>query len=61
MLAQGDDMIPIPGTKRVARFEENVAAANLRLTPDQPRRIEDAAPKSAVAGDRYADMSMVSR
>jgi aryl-alcohol dehydrogenase-like predicted oxidoreductase len=54
-------MIPIPGTKRVDRLEENVAAINLALTREQLRRIEATAPKGAAVGDRYADMSMVNR
>jgi aryl-alcohol dehydrogenase-like predicted oxidoreductase len=61
VLAQGEDMIPIPGTKRVDRLEENVAAINLALTREQLRRIEATAPKGAAVGDRYADMSMVNR
>ncbi len=61
VLAQGDNVIPIPGTTRVARLEENVAAAELRLTPEQLRRIDEAAPKGVAAGDRYADMSAVNR
>jgi aryl-alcohol dehydrogenase-like predicted oxidoreductase len=42
-------------------LEENVKAAEVVLTPDQLRRIEEASPKDAVAGDRYADMSTVDR
>ena len=61
VLAQGEDMLPIPGTKRVNRLEENAAAADLRLSADQLRRIEAAAPKGAAVGDRYSDMSMVNR
>jgi aryl-alcohol dehydrogenase-like predicted oxidoreductase len=58
LLAQGDDIAPIPGTKRVSRLEENVAADALELTPDQLARL-DAVP--APAGDRYADMSPLNR
>ena len=61
VLAQGEDMIPIPGTKRVDRLEENAAAADLTLSAEQWRRIEAVAPKGAAAGDRYADMSAVNR
>jgi aryl-alcohol dehydrogenase-like predicted oxidoreductase len=61
LLAQGDDVIPIPGTKRVAYLEENVLAAGIALRPEQLARLEAAAPKGAVAGDRYADMSFVNR
>ncbi|HMD02489.1 MAG TPA: aldo/keto reductase, partial [Candidatus Baltobacteraceae bacterium] len=55
VLAQGDDIVPIPGTTRVARLEENLAAADLRLTSEQLRQIEDAAPKGAAQGERYPD------
>jgi aryl-alcohol dehydrogenase-like predicted oxidoreductase len=48
---QGDDVVPIPGTKRIKYIEENVAAADLELTADDLEAIENAAP--AVAGDRY--------
>jgi aryl-alcohol dehydrogenase-like predicted oxidoreductase len=61
VLAQGEDIVPIPGTTKVARIEENVAATELELSAEQLRRIESAAPKGAAAGDRYADMSMVNR
>jgi aryl-alcohol dehydrogenase-like predicted oxidoreductase len=61
VLAQGDAIVPIPGTSRVARLEENVAAASLKLSAGQMRRIEEAAPKGAASGDRYPDMSAVNR
>jgi aryl-alcohol dehydrogenase-like predicted oxidoreductase len=61
VLARGNDVVPIPGTKRRKYLEENVKAAEVVLTPDQLRRIEEASPKDAVAGDRYADMSTVDR
>jgi aryl-alcohol dehydrogenase-like predicted oxidoreductase len=61
VLAQGEEIIPIPGTKRVQYLEENAAAAEIRLTPQQLTRIEEAAPRGAVAGDRYADLSFVNR
>jgi aryl-alcohol dehydrogenase-like predicted oxidoreductase len=53
VMAQGEDVVPIPGTKRVARLEENAAAADIRLTDDDLRRLEDAFPIGAGAGDRY--------
>ncbi len=59
VLAQGDDIIPIPGTKRVAYLEENVAAADIVLSEDQLARIEAAFPKGATSGPRYADMSSI--
>jgi aryl-alcohol dehydrogenase-like predicted oxidoreductase len=61
VLAQGDDIAPIPGTKRVKYLEENVGAVDVELTDDDLRRIEEAFPKGATAGDRYPDMSTVNR
>ena len=54
-------LVPIPGTKRVAYLEENAAAADVRLTDDDLRRLDEAAPAGATVGDRYADMSTVHR
>ena len=50
---QGDDVVPIPGTKRRKYLEENVAAAQLELTADDLAAIAAVAPADAVAGDRY--------
>jgi aryl-alcohol dehydrogenase-like predicted oxidoreductase len=61
VLARGDDIVPIPGTKRVRYLEENAEAADVRLTDEELRRLEDAFPKGAVAGDRYANMETVNR
>jgi aryl-alcohol dehydrogenase-like predicted oxidoreductase len=61
LLAQGDDIVPIPGTKRRSYLEENVAAANITLTPAELERIDEVAPKDFAAGDRYPDMSSVNR
>jgi len=61
VLAQGDDIVPIPGTKRLRYLEENAKAADIRLTPLQLARIEEVAPRGAAAGERYADMSFVNR
>jgi aryl-alcohol dehydrogenase-like predicted oxidoreductase len=58
VLAQGDDIVPIPGTKRVSRVEENAGAAALRLTADHLERLSALQPP---VGDRYADMSRVNR
>ncbi|MFC7245680.1 aldo/keto reductase [Catellatospora aurea] len=58
LLAQGDDVLPIPGTKRVPYLEENMAAADLVLTPDQLHRLTAAVPPGAVAGERYAPAGM---
>jgi aryl-alcohol dehydrogenase-like predicted oxidoreductase len=61
LLAQGDDIVPIPGTKHRKYLEENVAALEITLSPDDLERIDEAAPKGATAGPRYADMSTVNR
>ena len=59
VLAQGKGIVPIPGTKRRTYLEQNVAALAVRLTSEDLRRINEAAPKGAAAGPRYADMSRV--
>jgi aryl-alcohol dehydrogenase-like predicted oxidoreductase len=59
VLAQGDDVVPIPGTKRVRYLEENVGALEVRLTDDDLRALEAAVPRGAVVGDRYGDMSTI--
>jgi aryl-alcohol dehydrogenase-like predicted oxidoreductase len=61
VLAQGEQIVPIPGTKRRSYLEENAAAAAVQLTQEEMRRINEAAPLGAGAGDRYADMSTVHR
>jgi len=58
LLAQGDDIVPIPGTKRVRYLEENVAADGITLSADQLARLDDL---GAPVGDRYADMSSINR
>lgn len=55
VLAQGDDLIPIPGTRRVATLEQNVAAMDLVLTPQDLARIDAVFPKGAAVGHRYAE------
>ncbi len=57
LLHQGEDVIPIPGTKRVSTLEENVGAAALILTDDQMRALSGLFPPGAAAGDRYPDPS----
>jgi len=59
VLAQGDDVVPIPGTKRVRYLEENVAAADVRLSADDLARLDEAVP--APVGERYPDMSSIDR
>jgi aryl-alcohol dehydrogenase-like predicted oxidoreductase len=61
LLAQGDDIVPIPGTKRRAYLEENVAAVDITLNQAELERINEVAPKNVAAGDRYPDMSSVNR
>jgi aryl-alcohol dehydrogenase-like predicted oxidoreductase len=59
VLAQGDDVAPIPGTKRVRYLEENVGAAALELTAEDLAALEQAVPREAVVGARYGDMSHI--
>jgi aryl-alcohol dehydrogenase-like predicted oxidoreductase len=61
VIARGDDIVPIPGTKRRSYLEQNAAAAEIELTPDELERLEQAFPAGAAAGDRYPDMSSVNR
>jgi aryl-alcohol dehydrogenase-like predicted oxidoreductase len=59
VLAQGPDVVPIPGTKRRRYLEENVAAADIELTAGDLAALDEAVPRSAVAGTRYAAEQMV--
>ncbi len=59
VLAQGEDVAPIPGTKRVAYLEENVGAADVVLSADDLTALENAVPRDAVAGPRYGDMASI--
>jgi aryl-alcohol dehydrogenase-like predicted oxidoreductase len=61
LLAQGDDVVPIPGTKRLTYLQENIDAVNVKLSEDEMRALDEAAPNGATAGDRYADMTAVRR
>jgi len=61
LLAQGADVVPIPGTKRLRYLIENLAAVEVTLGADDLARIDEAAPRGVAVGDRYADMSTVSR
>jgi aryl-alcohol dehydrogenase-like predicted oxidoreductase len=58
VLAQGDDIVPIPGTSSIPRLEENVAATKVQLTPEELTRLNEIAPKGAAVGDRYAAGAM---
>jgi aryl-alcohol dehydrogenase-like predicted oxidoreductase len=61
VLAQGSDIVPIPGTKRLAYLAENLGAVDVALSADDLARIDSVAPRGFAAGDRYADMSTVNR
>jgi aryl-alcohol dehydrogenase-like predicted oxidoreductase len=58
LLAQGKDIVPIPGTKRKARIDENLAALNIKLSADEAKKISEAAPPGAGAGTRYPAETM---
>ena len=58
LLAQGDDIVPIPGTKRQARLDENIGALAVKLSPSDVKRIADAIPPGAAAGTRYPEAAM---
>jgi aryl-alcohol dehydrogenase-like predicted oxidoreductase len=58
VLAQGDDIVPIPGTKRRRWLEENVGASEISLSDDELRRLDEAFPVGAAAGDRYPPAGM---
>jgi aryl-alcohol dehydrogenase-like predicted oxidoreductase len=61
LLHQGEDVVPIPGTKRRRWLEENAGAADVRLSEADLRRLDAALPPGAAAGDRYPDMSSLER
>ncbi len=61
LLHRGEDIVPIPGTKRREYLEENVAAVGVTLTDEELERIAEAAPRGATSGERYSDMSPVNR
>jgi aryl-alcohol dehydrogenase-like predicted oxidoreductase len=58
LLAQGDDIVPIPGTKRREYLEENAGATGVRLTEDDLASIEEAMPRGSAAGERYGEEQM---
>jgi aryl-alcohol dehydrogenase-like predicted oxidoreductase len=58
VLAQGEDVVPIPGTKRRKYLEENVAALDVKLTPEDLRRVNEVIPQGAAAGARYPEHMM---
>ena len=58
VMAQGEDVVPIPGTKRRKYLEENVAADEVEVTPEELSRIDEVAPRGAAAGARYHEAGM---
>ena len=58
VLSRGEDVVPIPGTKHVGYLEQNVAAADLELTPEDLGTLEQAFPAGIAAGDRYPPAAM---
>ncbi len=61
VMAQGEDVVPIPGTKQRRYLDENIAAASVELSEDDLRVLDAAVPAGSSAGERYADMSTVNR
>ena len=61
LLAKGDDIVPIPGTKRVKYLEENLRALDVRLAAEERAHLDEVFPPDAAAGARYPDMSFVNR
>ena len=61
VLRQGEDFVPIPGTKRTKYLQENVGAADVMLTDDDLKRLDALAPRGVAAGERYPDMSSIDR
>ena len=58
MLAKGEDIVPIPGTKRVKYLEDNLGAVNVRLSRDELAQIDALLPAGAAAGERYHAQAM---
>jgi aryl-alcohol dehydrogenase-like predicted oxidoreductase len=58
VLAQGEDIVPIPGTKHIRYLEENLDAMQIRFTPDEMRRMDEAFPIGAAVGERYSSQAM---
>ena len=61
LLHQGEDVVPIPGTKKRSRLEENVGALDVVLTADDLARLDELTPVGVAAGDRYPDMGSIDR
>lgn len=58
LMAQGDDIIPIPGTKKIKYLEENLGALNVKLTPEEVKEVRDLVEAAEVHGDRYPSAAM---
>ncbi|HET7436826.1 MAG TPA: aldo/keto reductase [Thermoanaerobaculia bacterium] len=61
VLAQGEDIVPIPGSKSIHHLEENAAAVKIQLAPEELAEIDSVAPKGVAAGERYPNMALVNR
>jgi aryl-alcohol dehydrogenase-like predicted oxidoreductase len=61
LLHRGDDVVPIPGTKRAARVEENAGAADVELSDEEIAQLDTTVPRDAVRGQRHWDMAAVNR
>ncbi|HSC73521.1 MAG TPA: aldo/keto reductase [Gaiellaceae bacterium] len=61
VLSRGDDVVPIPGTKRRTYLEQNAAASEIELGDDELRELDETFPPGAAAGERYEDMSSIGR
>jgi aryl-alcohol dehydrogenase-like predicted oxidoreductase len=61
VLAQGDDIVPIPGTKHEKYLRDNLGSLDIVLSNEELQRLDAAAPKGATFGERYADMSTVNK
>jgi aryl-alcohol dehydrogenase-like predicted oxidoreductase len=61
VLAQGDDIVPIPGTRHIKYLKENIGAVDVELSEDDLSRLEEILPAGAAAGERYGDMTTVNR
>jgi aryl-alcohol dehydrogenase-like predicted oxidoreductase len=63
VLAQGEDIVPIPGTKRVRYLEDNMGALDVALTPDELAQIDELFPPGVAEGERYAEpmMALINR
>jgi aryl-alcohol dehydrogenase-like predicted oxidoreductase len=59
VLSQGDDIVPIPGSRSIGHLEENIAAVDIELTPSDLAKIDEVAPKGVAVGDRYPSMAAV--